>query len=375
MLRPRSVLTFGIVLFLSVARVHGQAGSDQLFEWGFSGPQAVSTSLPSCRTFPMFVKPLAVHGVPPFYMTAFAVGGAPITTLIGTNTSNLAWTVQHPIGTQLFLAVVDSAGNSGGVDPPLYTVIEGASTQCIPGLVVGPPFSITANVTDTLTTCQPWGLTIHGGMPPYNVTLAALNASEVTNATLGPNDSVFTYINRAEAGTQMIASVSDLNGRWATGSPSVHTQGSTDVDCPGLVSTSSSAPGNETHAGISRTKKIEIIVGAAAGTVLLLFGLWTWAIRLRRSSVRPLSADSIVSPFQIWPAGRIAISPVSSALLAKKHSHSTMPVALTPTGSSSPTTSPPFTVRELPPPYAQPWLHQYELCNTGPQPLESTNQA
>ncbi|KAJ7143982.1 hypothetical protein C8R44DRAFT_564898, partial [Mycena epipterygia] len=117
--------------------------------------------------------------VPPFYMIAFAVGGAPTTTLIGTNESGLSWTVDHT----LLLGVVDSEGTTGGIGELLYQVTE---------------FTISANVTDTLNTCQPWGLTISGGTPPYNLTLAVLNAPDVTNVTLGANDSVYTYINRAE---------------------------------------------------------------------------------------------------------------------------------------------------------------------------------
>ncbi|KAJ7610587.1 hypothetical protein DFH06DRAFT_1374513, partial [Mycena polygramma] len=202
-----------------------------MFEWGFTGTQAVSTSLPSCRSLPISADPLTAHGVPPFYMMAFAVGGAPITTFIGTNESNLTWTVQHPIGkflcTQLLLGVVDSHGNSGGIDPILYTVTAGATTQCGSQAANQIPFTVTANVTDVLTTCQPWGLTIHGGTPPYNLTLAALNASDVTNVTLGPSDSVFTYINRADPGIQLIGAScqSCRNGHWATGSPLVRTQG------------------------------------------------------------------------------------------------------------------------------------------------------
>lgn len=40
-------------------------------------------------------------------------------------------------------------------------------------------------MTDTLTTCQPWGIIIKGGVPPYNVTLAAVNSPIVTNVTMG----------------------------------------------------------------------------------------------------------------------------------------------------------------------------------------------
>ncbi|KAJ7143973.1 hypothetical protein C8R44DRAFT_558263, partial [Mycena epipterygia] len=184
-----------------------------------------STSLPSCKALPMTAEALIAHGVPPFYMIAFAVGGAPTTTLIGTNESELKWTVDHPVGTRLLLGVVDSKGTSGGIDAPLYQVTQGATSDCISSAQAEPQFTISANVTDVLSTCQPWGLTIRGGTPPYNLTLAVLNASGVTNVTLGANDSVYTYINRAEPDLQMIASASDVNGRWATGSPFVRTQG------------------------------------------------------------------------------------------------------------------------------------------------------
>ncbi|KAJ7253604.1 hypothetical protein C8J57DRAFT_1137400, partial [Mycena rebaudengoi] len=225
------VLVFGVVV--------RAVPEDQVFEWGFTGAQAQATTLPSCRTFPIQAGPLKAHGVPPFYMISIPVGGTPITSFIGTNESDLAWQVRHPIDSQLALSVVDSQGTSGGVDVPLYTVTAGASTQCILAPTAStPPFTITANVSDAVDTCQPWGLTISGGTRPYNLTLAALNAPDVTNVTLGANDSVFTYINRADPGTQILAAVSDLNGNWATGSPIVRTQGSTDVNCTGLVSSS-----------------------------------------------------------------------------------------------------------------------------------------
>ncbi|KAJ7143975.1 hypothetical protein C8R44DRAFT_601861 [Mycena epipterygia] len=126
----------------------------------------------------MTAEALIAHGVPPFYMIAFAVGGAPTTTLIGTNESELKWKVDHPV--------------------------EGTTSECIAPAPTEPEFTISANVTDVLSTCQPWGLTIRGGTPPYNLTLAVLNASDVTNVTLGANDSVYTYINRAEPDSQMI---------------------------------------------------------------------------------------------------------------------------------------------------------------------------
>ncbi|KAJ7509245.1 hypothetical protein B0H11DRAFT_1670978, partial [Mycena galericulata] len=184
-----------------------------------------SNLLPSCQDLPMTVDAITAHGVPPFYMMAFAVVGIPSTTFIGTKESNLSWTVTHPIGTQLLLGVVDSQGNSGGIDAPLYTVTEGTTTQCIPQTANQTSFTITANVTDVLNTCQPWGLTIEGGTPPYHITLAAKNFPVIANFTLSLNDSAYTYINRAPPGTQMLAAASDANGLWAMGSPFVNTQG------------------------------------------------------------------------------------------------------------------------------------------------------
>ncbi|KAJ7702650.1 hypothetical protein B0H17DRAFT_1042771 [Mycena rosella] len=343
-----------------------RAQGDQMFQWGFTGTQAVSTSLPSCRSFPIEASALTAHGVPPYYMMAFAVGGAPITTFIGKNENNLSWTPNHPVGTQLLLGVVDSRGNSGGIDKPLYTVVAGASTQCIFTPAVEPAFTVTANVTDALTTCQPWGLTIQGGTPPYNITLAALNAPDATNVTLGPDDSVFTYINRADPGTQLLASVSDLNGRWATGSPLVRTQGSTNVSCVGLVSIGTQGPPSTPVPSMSRAR-IGTIAGASAGGLLLVCGLIVWALQRRRRLRR--SHDGVkCTPFRTFPSddSQIGMNPREylpavhkSKIVAQARSHHTVPFLMTelrPSSASSPASLP--RVRELPPPYAHPGLYE-----------------
>ncbi|KAJ7144531.1 hypothetical protein C8R44DRAFT_145122 [Mycena epipterygia] len=363
-----SLLPCLLLLMVTMSGVGAQAAS--LFQWGFTGAQSVSTSLLSCRTLPITASP---NGVPPFYMIAFPVGGAPTTSFIGTDENNLKWMVDHPIGTKLFLEVVDSLGNSGGVDVPLYHVTEGATTQCIPAAPAYPAFTISSNVTDTLNTCQPWGLTILGGTPPYNVTLAALNSTVVTNVTLGPNDSVFTYINRADPNTQMIASVSDLNGHWATGSPSVHTQGSTDVTCLGLDSTSSpAAQGGDTtlpavSQPMSRRTKIAIIAGAIVAFLVLLCGIVVYAILRRRRLRRAACDENKIAPFHAYDGPQMSLcseshpaSARASKSSAKSGSQHTTPLTATielPSTSSSPSTprSPALPcVCELPPPYVCP---------------------
>ncbi|KAJ7258496.1 hypothetical protein C8J57DRAFT_528442 [Mycena rebaudengoi] len=369
--------TLCALLLASIPLITAQTVS-RMFSWEFSGTQAVSTDLPSCGTFPISLNIPTGHAVPPFYMIAFAVGGTPITTLIGMNESDLSWTVSHPIGTRLFLGVVDSHGNTGGIATPLYTVTEGATTQCIQSETM--VFYMTANVTDVLTTCAPWGLTVHGGMPPYTLTLAALDSSSVTNVTLGPNGSEFTYINRANPGSQLIASVSDSNGRWATGSPMVRTQGSSNVSCHGLESTvggskadpgthtkvSSTAIGMESTVGGSKADSgthtkissatIGIITGALVGA-LFLCGLGIWTIRHKARLRAAKEVMTAVAPFpepsNHSPTGRQIVTPPSAKSCLNRQS----PTISTASGSNSPPSpspiaSPPVVVRGLPPPYA-----------------------
>ncbi|KAJ7676634.1 hypothetical protein DFH06DRAFT_611904 [Mycena polygramma] len=194
-----SLQSIGIVLLASLSGVKAQAS----FVWGFDQTVTSLPSLPSCQTLPLWAAANgAGNGVPPFYLMAFPVGGKPITSFVGTNASDLSWQVQFPTGTQLLLGAVDSKGTTGGIGTSLYTVTAGASTQCIPP--ASTDFNITANVTNVLTACQPWGLTIEGGTPPYTVTIVEMDSPLVTNVTMGPTDSVFTYINSAKDGSQMI---------------------------------------------------------------------------------------------------------------------------------------------------------------------------
>ena len=129
----------------------------------------------------------------------------------------------NPEGVTLMLSMIDSNKSAGGVAPILYSVVgklsrpsltlfchsriipcsAGSDQSCLPP----PPaydFIVTTNVTDTLTTCQPWGLTISGGVQPYTVTLAELDSPIITNVTLGPLDDAFTFIDRADPNTRLI---------------------------------------------------------------------------------------------------------------------------------------------------------------------------
>ncbi|KAF8906975.1 hypothetical protein CPB84DRAFT_1675197, partial [Gymnopilus junonius] len=125
---------------------------------------------------------------PPFYMIAFALNDTPATYFIGTDPTNLTWTVSQPVGSRLALSVVDANGSPGGLASQIFTVV------------------FTTNVTspEQLTTCDPWGVTIQGGNPPYTVTLVQPNFPDFTNVTVLPGFDVLTYINRANPNSQLI---------------------------------------------------------------------------------------------------------------------------------------------------------------------------
>ncbi|TFK32847.1 hypothetical protein BDQ12DRAFT_616308, partial [Crucibulum laeve] len=170
--------------------------------------------LGQCVPMGIVVKPYNAtgnSGVPPYYMLAFPVGGTPTTTFIGMDNSTLSFQATHPVGSQLLLSVVDSTGSAGGIPPQLFRIVPGQTSQCATPAPSSPDFTISSNITNfqDLSTCDPWGITVKGGVPPYNVTIAAVNSPVVTNVTMPFGTDVFTYINRADPGTQMISECCD----------------------------------------------------------------------------------------------------------------------------------------------------------------------
>lgn len=82
--------------------------------------------------------------------------------------------------------------------------VDGVTAQCVVPEPKSPTFTISSNITGKLETCQPWGITIHGGIAPYNLSIAALNSPVVTNVSIPSGFDAFTYINRADPNGQMI---------------------------------------------------------------------------------------------------------------------------------------------------------------------------
>lgn len=146
-------------------------------------------------------------------------------------------------GSKLILTVVDSSGSFGGIPPRPFDVIRksrrqypfpdhrvsglrpersgkakralanprdisaGVSTSCVRPEPSSPSFTISANKTGgaNLETCEPWGVTIKGGIPPYNLSIAAVNSPVVTNVSIPSGFDAFTYINRADPNGQMVS--------------------------------------------------------------------------------------------------------------------------------------------------------------------------
>ncbi|TFK35888.1 hypothetical protein BDQ12DRAFT_569624, partial [Crucibulum laeve] len=186
-----------------------------------------ATEVQQCASMSITVQPAASGsvGVPPFYMLAFPVGGTPSTTLAGTNTKTINYQFTQPVGSEVMLNLADSTGNSGGIPQVLYKVVAGQNSQCVSSTSNSPEFTVTSNVTE-VDTCQPWGLTMKGGVAPYFVTIAALDSGGVTNVTMPAQTDVYTYINRALPGSHLIGLIIlSSTGRWASGTPLVTTKG------------------------------------------------------------------------------------------------------------------------------------------------------
>ncbi|RXW22301.1 hypothetical protein EST38_g3548 [Candolleomyces aberdarensis] len=325
------------MLFASVVWAQDRPANRQ-FMWKWKNP-GIAFQIAPCIPLELEVMSWNVStndtfGVPPYYMQAFPLGGTPTTTLLGTSNSSLSWTNTYAPGTKLLLTVVDSTGSYGGVPGSLVEVINGVSNGCVVPEPSAPEFTVTPNITrgERLRTCEPWSVEIKGGVPPYNLSIAVINSPVITNVTIPSGFDAFTYINRAETGRTMIIGISDLTGRWATGTPYVETYGSEDYECVGLVSSSSTAARlkEETDARkrAANKRRTGIIVGVTVPLVIILLaliggGVWWYRRRQERQAREP--APDSVEPYSYHeepltlPAGLYGsssgYSPVSKSAL------------------------------------------------------------
>ncbi|KLO05617.1 hypothetical protein SCHPADRAFT_883672 [Schizopora paradoxa] len=283
-----------VLLALSTSSVC--LGQGDLFQWKFNAGNP--SSLTACSNYSISVISASGNasalGKPPYFMVAFLPSGIPTKSFIGTDPSNLTWFVDQPTGSPLLLSVTDGQGDSGGQPSIFLTVVGSNDTSCLPS----PPSEkviITTNFTSPITSCQALGMQISGGKKPYTLTLTAVNSPVLTNVSMGAEDDTFTYINRADPGGQLMASVSDANGIFAQSTQLYQTTGSTDVSCPGLVSSSSkSAPPPKGRS----SPAIPIAISLVVALVLLAAAIgFVW--RRRQRAKRYNKAGAAILP-DVW---------------------------------------------------------------------------
>ncbi|EAU81678.2 hypothetical protein CC1G_02694 [Coprinopsis cinerea okayama7 len=318
---------WGVVLLFSptLAGAQGVRPISEQFQWKFHD-DAIGSALPTCLPLGILVQSWNINlndtfGIPPYYMIAWAIGGTPQTTFIGTDNKTLSYTVAHPPDTQLMLNVVDSTGSGGGIPPRLFKVVPGQTTQCVVPEVKKPDFTVSSNVTDTLSTCEPWGLSIKGGVPPYKISIAAVNFPLVTNVTIPGDLDAFTYVNRIAPNGQAI------------GTPLVRTIGDEDTECRGRASgAGSSAELGLNRSGGSRSSRsnASLIAGVTVPLVLLLLGglaFIIWTMRKRRkvqeseNGLPFTPADKpteLITPFEVGSPEGTFIRTLNSPPLSEK---------------------------------------------------------
>ncbi|KAI1789320.1 hypothetical protein LXA43DRAFT_974350 [Ganoderma leucocontextum] len=219
-------------------------------------------------------------------MFAYAVKGTTIVSHIGDMPDSLQWQVQHPKGSKLLLTIVDGNNNTGGFTSSFYNVVAGTATTCQPPTPKNPP-KVQANVTTTISTCNPWGLTVTGGVKPYTISLAALKSPVITNVTMGAQDDVFTFVDRADPGSQLlVTALFDSTGQWGISSVAVNTAGPpvTNASCIGQNSISTTTAVVQAQAAAAAAAATAIALGVVFGLVvpLILAGVAFWYWRRRR---------------------------------------------------------------------------------------------
>ncbi|KAG6916624.1 hypothetical protein DXG01_006120 [Tephrocybe rancida] len=186
-----------------------------------------------------------------------------------------------------------------------------------------------ANVTDVMSTCDFWQLTAQGGTPPYSVLLAAPGSMSVTNVTMSKGDNQYTYVNRASPKGTLLAAMSDSTGAWASGTPYVRTEGSTDTTCalreshsgsgiapssttlsPNSISTTSTTTASTTsEPKTGSTNKVPIIVGVCVSVGVLLIlaaAVYLFCVRKRRANAK----KNYLQPEQFHEMGnRVLLAP------------------------------------------------------------------
>lgn len=217
----------------------------------------------------------ARQAVAPLYFTAFPIGYPPLTMRLPTDDVNqrFTWNADYPVGTQLTLAMSDSANNSGGaVDG--FVITQSSLTNCTPIAVEKSlPISFVANPSDD--PCDEIDIRIKGGRAPYTVSVLAGQSGLYGNLT-GVDSKNFKMRNSVAARQTFNLLVTDSTGASSQVGPDmVSALNLQTCNRPTASSSGSSVP-------------VGAIVGAVIGGVLLaaIVGGVAWWLIKRRNKKR-----------------------------------------------------------------------------------------
>ncbi|PPQ75378.1 hypothetical protein CVT26_015510 [Gymnopilus dilepis] len=242
--RLAAVSLYLFFLTLFILQLLSSAQSVNSFQWSLAASSIVKSSqtvgeLIACDAVAIIVNGNGTlsDGQGPYYMTAYALGGAPRTTFIGSG-GNLEWTVDQPVGSKVVLSIVDSEGNLGNSQESRIFTVTGGSKQC-DTTTPGSNFTVRARGMSPrkLAACRPWEIQWSGGTAPYTVTLMAFEQSGLKMMKfMRVNETKFTFINTFNPNSLLIGN----NEQWASGTPSIKTKNKT---------TNTSCQGRQDHAG------------------------------------------------------------------------------------------------------------------------------
>jgi hypothetical protein len=271
----------------------------EAFQWEWSSSiQEATGALTECEFRNIDIINLTNYGTAPYYFIAYELGGFSTATFVGTDHSNLTWQVRYPVGTKLMLGMVDADGNSGGIADS-YTVSSGQDASCLPPTPPSSQLIIKGNVSKTLSSCEPWGLRVSGGTPPYNITLVVYNIPS-TNYTLSSGLDVLTYVNNGIYTGQMLAAVSDSIGQFGVTTSLIHTIGSAS-GCNGLQTTAGNSSEIPFYSNSSPSKRTTIIIAVCAtiGGLLVITGATLFTLRKALARRMKDGQDTIPRVFDI----------------------------------------------------------------------------
>ncbi|KAG6373566.1 hypothetical protein JVT61DRAFT_6212 [Boletus reticuloceps] len=208
------------ILWFSFQQCHAQENS--VLPWRLAGGNETlgPNQLMECDSLDILLSSetsYTLQSNASYYVLAFEPGGTATVSFVGYDSSALRWTIQHPAGTQLILALLDSFGTSLGVRPDIYAVIPGPG-DCLaksetPGILLEATEPKTTPLFGRPISCRPWETSFSGGKLPNLVDAVVLEPGGVHGDFAPSGEYILPYTSR---GGQPAVIVSDANGMLDT---------------------------------------------------------------------------------------------------------------------------------------------------------------